>query len=338
MGTTPFLLQKHAILRTDSQEVIREHVTHYLCPHRMRLFNGPRLASRLSAVSFDQLAIIELQYGANVEIDPVEESNVYLFRITLEGQGTIVYADRQVSMIQGGVTVTSPCQRALIQTSPNCHNIIVRVPRHRLEQRLSCRLEQRIDLPIIFDHYFPEHYPGTVFLLDTIKYFARLTDSLHQQNAPRQQIKLMEDYLYDSLLGLFINNYSQRLSGNPSPLPHYVKNAKTLIDQNLKQSIELETLASMVGVSKRTLQYGFQQFVGLPPKAYFTQQRMKSVHQALINAPRGHRVTDVIMQHGINSPGHFSAQYKEVYGVTPVQTLQSNREHTIDNELTNVLL
>ena len=128
------------------------------------------------------------------------------------------------------------------------------------------------------------------------------------------------------------------MSGKPSPLPHYVKSAKTRIDQNLKQGIELDTLASMVGVSKRTLQYGFQQFVGLSPKAYFTQQRMKSVHQALLDAPRGHRVTDVIMQHGINSPGHFSAQYKEVYGVTPVQTLQSNRAHTTGNELANVLL
>lgn len=337
MGTTSFLLQKHNILRTDSQDVIREHVTHYLCSHRMRLFDGPRLASRLSAVSFNQLAIIELQYGANVEIDPIEESNVYLFRITIEGQGTIVHADRQVSMIQGGVTVTSPCQRVLIQTSPNCHNIIVRVPRHQLEQRLSSRLGQRIDLPIIFDHYFPEHYPGTIFLLDTIKYFARLTDSLHQQPAPGQQIKLMEDYLYDSLLRLFMNNYSKCLSGNPSLLPHYVKSAKMHIDQNLKQGIELETLASMVGVSKRSLQYGFQQFIGLTPKAYFTQQRMKSVHQALLDAHRGHRVTDIIMQHGINSPGHFSAQYKGVYGMTPVQTLQSNPEHTAGNELANVL-
>ncbi len=336
MGTTPFLLQKHAIVRTDSQELIREHVAHHLCPHQMRLFDGPRLASRLSAVSFDQLAIIELQYGANVEIDPVEASNVYLFRITLEGQGAIVYADRQVSMVQGGVTVTSPCQSPLIQTSPNCHNIIVRVPRHCLEQRLSCRLEQRIDLPIIFDHYFPEHYPGTVFLLNTIKYFAHITDSFPSQNVPRQQIKLMEDYLYDSLLGLFMNNYSQRLSGNPSPLPRYVKTAKAHIDQNLKQGIELNALASLVGVSKRTLQYGFQQFMGLSPKAYFTQQRIKSVHQALMNAPRGQRVTDVIMQHGINSPGHFSTQYKEVYGVTPVQTLQSNSAHTTDNKLANV--
>lgn len=335
MGTTPFLLQKHAIVRTDSQELIHEHVAHYLCPHRMRLFDGPRLASRLSAVNFDQLAIIELQYGANVEIDPVEASNVYLFRITLEGQGTIIYADRQVSMVQGGVTVTSPCQDALIQTSPNCHNIIVRVPRQRLEQRLSCRLEQRIDLPILFDHYFPEHYPGTVFLLNTIKYFACITDSLHPQNAPHQQIKLMEEYLYDSLLGLFMNNYTQRLSGHPSPLPHYVKAAKTHIEQHLKQGIELNTLAALVGVSKRTLQYGFQQFMGLSPKAYFTQQRIKSVHQALMDAPYGYRVTDVIMQHGINSPGHFSAQYKEVYGVTPVQTLQSNRAHTTSNALAN---
>lgn len=333
MGTTSFLLQKHNILHTDSQETISERVTHYLCPHRMRLFDGPRLASRLSAVSFGHLAIIELQYGANVEIDPVEESDVYLFRITLEGQGTIVYADRQVSMVQGGVTVTSPCQRALIQTSPNCHNIIVRVPRRQLEQRLSLQLEQRIHLPIIFDHYFPEHYTGTLFLLDTIKYFAHLTHALPQH----QQAKLMEDYLYDSLLGMFLNNYSKQLSNNPTPLPHYVKSAKNHIDKRLKQGVELESLARRVGVSTRTLQYGFRQFLGLSPKAYFTQQRMMSVHQDLLEAPRGQRVTDIVMQHGINSPGHFSAQYKEVYGVTPVQTLQSNHYHTARSESSIVL-
>ncbi|WP_249978142.1 AraC family transcriptional regulator [Vreelandella olivaria] len=337
MGTASFLLQRHDILRTDSPDAIRERVSHYLCPHRMRLFNGPRLASRLSAVSFDQLAIIELQYGANVEIDPAEESNVYLFRITLEGQGAIVYDDRQVSMVQGGVTVTSPCQRSLIQTSPNCHNIIVRVPRRELEQRLSRRLEQRLDLPLIFDHYFPEHYPGTGFLLNTIKYFAQLTDALHQHHTQGQQVRLMEEYLYDSLLGVFGHNYSHRLHDSPSPLPHYVKSAKRHIDQNLKQGIEFAALACMVGVSTRTLQYGFQQFMGLSPKAYFTQQRMKSVHQALLDAHRGQRVTDIIMQHGINSPGRFSAHYKEIYGVTPVQTLQSNRYHTADSRSATVL-
>lgn len=57
---------------------------------------------------------------------------------------------------------------------------MVRVPRRQLEQRLSRQLEPRINLPIIFDHYFPEHYTGTVFPLDTIKYFARLTHVLPQ--------------------------------------------------------------------------------------------------------------------------------------------------------------
>ncbi|CAM3531906.1 AraC family transcriptional regulator [Halomonas casei] len=336
MGTTSFLLQKHDILHTDSRDAIHERVTQYLCPHRMRLFDGPKLASRLSAVSFEQLAIIELQYGANVEIDPTEESNVYLFRITLEGQGAIVYNDRQVSMVQGGVTVTSPYQHALIQTSQNCHNIIVRVPRHQLEQRLSRQLEQRLGFPLIFDHYFPAHYPGTGFLLDTIKYFARLTDTLPKHHDQCQQVKLMTNYLYDSLLGMFEHNYSSELKGIASPLPHYVKSAKKHIDQHLKQSIQLAALTHIAGVSTRTLQYGFQQFLGLSPKAYFTQQRIKSVHQALIDAPRGRRVTDIVLEHGINSLGHFSQQYKEVYGKTPVQTLQLNRNHT-SSEATFIL-
>lgn len=330
MAKTSFLLQKHGVLQTDSQDAIRERVTHYLCPHNMRLFDEAPLASRMSAVSFDQLSIIELQYGANVEIDPADESNVYLFRVTLEGQGAIIYHDRQVSMIQGGVTVTSPCQPALIQTSQNCHNIIVRIPRHQLEQRLARRLQQPVNLPIIFDHSAPEDSPGTEFLLNTIKYFAHFTD-LHLKNSGYQeQIKRMEDFLYDSLLGLFQHNYSQRLQREASPLPHYVKSAKQHIDQHLKQGIVLNSLAHKIGVSTRTLQHGFQQFMGLSPKAYFTQQRMQSVHKTLLEAPRGQRVTDIVLQHGINSLGHFATQYREVYGVTPVQTLHANHHHTMD--------
>lgn len=333
MAKTSFLLQKHGVLHTDSQDAIRERVAHYLCPHNMRLFDGTPLASRMSAVSFDQLSIIELQYGANVEIDPEDEANVYLFRVTLEGQGVIIYHDRQVSMVQGGVTVTSPCQRALIQTSQNCHNIIVRIPRHQLEQRLARRLQQPVNLPIIFDHYAPEHSPGTEFLLNTIKYFAHFTDLHLKHLGSEEQVKRMEDYLYDSLLGLFKHNYSQRLQANTSPLPHYVKSAKQHIDQHLKQGIALNTLAHKVGVSTRTLQYGFQQFIGLSPKAYLTQQRLQSVHETLLKAPRGQRVTDIVLQHGINSLGHFTTQYREVYGVTPVQTLHANHHHTMNRTL-----
>ncbi|WP_027966387.1 AraC family transcriptional regulator [Halomonas halocynthiae] len=330
MATTSFLLQKHGVLHTDSQDAIRERVTHYLCPHNMRLFDETPLASRMSAVSFDQLSIIELQYGANVEIAPVDESNVYLFRVTLEGQGALVYPDRQVSMVQGGVTVTSPCQRALIQTSQSCHNLIVRIPRHQLEQRLTHRLQQSLKLPILFEHCASAHSPGTEFLLNTIKYFARFSDVHLKQPVYHEQIKLMEGYFYDSLLGLFKHNYSQRLQAESSPLPYHVKSAKQHIDQHLKQGIAINALAQKVGVSTRTLQHGFQQFLGLSPKAYFTQQRMQSVHRTLLEAPRGKRVTEIVLQHGINSPGHFATQYKEVYGVTPVQTLHTNSHHTPD--------
>ncbi|MFG6667845.1 AraC family transcriptional regulator [Halomonas sp. HNIBRBA4712] len=328
MATTSFMLQKHGVLHTDSEDDIRERVAHYLCPHHMRLFGGQPLASRMSAISFDQLSIIELQYGANVEIDPEMESNVYLFRVTLEGQGKIVYADHQINMVRGGVTVSSPCQRALIQTSPHCHNIIMRIPRYRLEQRLAYRLQQPISFPLIFEHHAPGHSSTTDFLLNTIRYFANLTDfQLHSPNA-QEQLKRMEEYLYDSLLGLFEHNYSERLQLNTSPLPHHVKNAKQYIDQHLNKDIALETLARLVGVSARTLQYGFQRFMGLSPKGYLIQQRMQSVHATLVNARPGSRVTDIVLQHGINNPGHFASRYKKVYGVTPVQTLQNNRHHT----------
>ncbi|WP_252108084.1 MULTISPECIES: AraC family transcriptional regulator [unclassified Halomonas] len=328
MATTSFILQKHGVLHTDSQDTIRERVAHYLCPHHMRLFDGQPLSSKMSAISFDQLSIIELQYGADVEIDPEAESNVYLFRVTLEGQGKIVYPDQKIDMVRGGVTVSSPCQRALIQTTQHCHNIIMRIPRHRLEQRLAHRLQQPISFPLIFEHYAPSYSPATDFLLNTIRYFASLSDFHLHSSTAAEQLKRMEDYLYDSLLGLFKHNYSQRLQLDTSLLPRHVKKAKQYMDQHLSQEITLETLAHHAQVSTRTLQYGFQRFVGLSPKAYLIQQRMQSVHETLVNARPGTRVTDIVLQHGINNPGHFASRYKKVYGITPVQTLYTNDHHT----------
>ncbi|MFC0267231.1 AraC family transcriptional regulator [Kushneria aurantia] len=328
MATMSFMLQRHGVLHTDSKEAIVERVTHYLCPHRMHLHNGTRLSSRFSVLHFKELAIIELCYGAHVEIAPEATPNVYLFRINLEGQGEIFYKDRQVRMVQGSATITSPCQTSLIHTSPNCHNIIVRVPRQLLEQRLSQHLAQPLRGPLLFDHYAPAHSPGSAFLLSTIHYLCHFPLNRLQPANDEAQIKRVEDYFCDSVLGLFNHTYSQHMSDTASPLPHYVKNAKAYIEQHITKPITLEALSHQAGVSIRTLQYGFRQFLGLSPGAYITRQRIKQIHQALLEAPKGQRVTDIVLQHGISSPGRFANQYKVIYGVTPVQTLNGNRHHT----------
>ncbi|MCG7602281.1 AraC family transcriptional regulator [Halomonas sp. McH1-25] len=327
MAAENFLLEKHNILSTSSQELICEQVSHCLSPHRMRLIDNTALTSHLCSMHLEHLSIIELQYGANVEIDPGELKDVYLFRLTLDGRGDIIYNNQTVLMSQGGVTISSPEQRSLIRTSPDCHNLIVKINRQQLENYLSRLLQQNLTGPIIFDHYFPPQHPGTGFIQSTVAYFSQV--SLHLRSSPEKQAQeaRMEDYFYESILKLFKHNYSEHLQGLPSILPRYVKIAKQHIDSHLRSVVTLDKLASLSGVSTRSLQHGFRNFLGLSPTAYLSRQRIRSIYRILKTAPPGTRVTDIVTEFGINNLGHFSAKYKAIYGETPQQTLKSGREN-----------
>lgn len=317
-----FLLAQHGILSTDSQEVISRQVSQYLCPHRMRLMGGPSLSSRMYGLMLDSLSIIELQYGAEVEIDPGEMSDSYLFRLTLDGHGDITYRDKVIPMNKGGITVSSPGEHGLIHTLEDCHNVIVRVEREALEQRLARALDQRLGGPIVFDHYFPPEHPGTKYLQRTIEYLVQVARHFNQATSLRSQMQLTEAFFLKSLLHLFSHNFSPLLSGRESALPHYVKAAKEHIDRHFTQPITMSELAAVANVSVRSLQYGFKQFLHTSPKEYVSRERMKAIHHALSQAGPQARVTDIVMAHGVNSLGHFATQYKAVYGQTPLDTMK----------------
>lgn len=322
MTTQTFLLAQHDILRTNSKDLISQQVAQFLCPHRMRLMGDPTLSSRLCGLMLEHLSIIELQYGARVEIDPGEMSDVFLFRLTLEGQGDITYRNKVVPMNKGGITVSSPSEHGLIHTLEDCHNIVVRVERAALEQRLSLRLGHRFSSPIVFDHYFAPDHPGTGYVKSTVEYVAQVARHLNKSACLRLQMRRMEEFFLDSLLDLFAHNFTSQLSGQESALPHYVKTAKEYIDHHLTQPITLIELAGVAKVSVRSLQYAFKQFLHISPKEYVLRERMRAIHRALASADSQAKVTDIVLAHGVNSLGHFATQYKAVYGLTPQETLK----------------
>ena len=83
-----------------------------------------------------------------------------------------------------------------------------------------------------------------------------------------------------------------------------------------------EQLAGILEVSRRTLYYAFNQWLGMGPNAYFEILRLHGVRKRLLagKAPIT-RVTDVANELGFNHLGRFSGQYYRLFGEYPRETL-----------------
>jgi AraC-like DNA-binding protein len=105
--------------------------------------------------------------------------------------------------------------------------------------------------------------------------------------------------------------------------PRPVKQAIDVIEAYPDRPLSVTAIARMVGVSARTLQDGFRRHVGFTPMAYARRVRLARVHHDLCEAdPQWETVADIAHRWGFAHLGRFAAAYREIYGVTPSQTLR----------------
>lgn len=102
-----------------------------------------------------------------------------------------------------------------------------------------------------------------------------------------------------------------------------VSTAKAYIMANLDQPLTLAQICQAVCTSQRSLQYGFQDMLGMGPMAFVKVQRLHGVRRSLLYAdPMPETVASIAQQWGFLSLGHFSRDYKNLFGESPSQTLQ----------------
>lgn len=102
-----------------------------------------------------------------------------------------------------------------------------------------------------------------------------------------------------------------------------VATAKAYIMDHLDQPLTLAEICQTACASQRSLHYGFQEMLGMGPMAFVKVQRLHGIRRALLYAePPPTTVAHIAHQWGFFSLGHFSRDYKQLFGESPSQTLQ----------------
>jgi transcriptional regulator GlxA family with amidase domain len=105
-----------------------------------------------------------------------------------------------------------------------------------------------------------------------------------------------------------------------------VLRAEEFMWENVGEPLTLDYICTGVNCNARTLIYAFKEKFGVGPMTYFKVRRLHAVREKLqTSMQRNVRIFDIAAEYGFWHEGHFSADYKAMFGMTPSQTREAAR-------------
>ncbi|MFM0741669.1 helix-turn-helix domain-containing protein [Paraburkholderia xenovorans] len=103
-----------------------------------------------------------------------------------------------------------------------------------------------------------------------------------------------------------------------------VAEAREYVVANRDRAINVPELCERLHVSRRTLQYCFQDVLGMAPATYLRAIRLNGARRELCSASRESRsVQDVAAAWGFWHLSQFATDYRKLFGVRPSETLKA---------------
>jgi len=121
---------------------------------------------------------------------------------------------------------------------------------------------------------------------------------------------------------VFSMNAGSPGSSSTPLLPRGVRRAIDAMRSNAGRDWSMKGLASVAGVSSRTLQRQFRIFLGKAPRETLRDIRFERARRELLQGAVEAKVTDIALRCGFPHGGRFSVEYRRRYGETPSQTLK----------------
>ncbi|TBW58163.1 helix-turn-helix domain-containing protein [Marinobacter halodurans] len=99
-----------------------------------------------------------------------------------------------------------------------------------------------------------------------------------------------------------------------------VDRARTYVLEHSEEPLSIMDLCNHVGASRRKLQYCFQDVLGISPVSFLRIMRLNAVHRILCRVSDEKQIQDVAADWGFWHLGHFTADYRNLFGERPSDT------------------
>lgn len=309
------------LFASNDAEYVRAQVGSVMKSHKLQItLAGTSLHARMYHVPLGALSLSRLDYGATASINPEPLESFYLVTMPVRGVAHIQSDGKHLDCSPKVAAVLNPEQAIRMCWHAGSEQIILKLPRPLLEQTLAGQLGRPLERPLVFDVGFrwQDSAPWRSLLSYLLACATQYPD-LSQHSLMHVQLEQM---VASALLLMQRHNYSDTPSRQRGTvLPRHVRRAQDYLQAHVHEPVTTAQLALISGISTRSLNAGFREFLGVSPTQYLRDLRLQRVHEELLNGASA-SVASVALRWGFEHMGRFAAQYRQAFGETPRQTLR----------------
>lgn len=116
------------------------------------------------------------------------------------------------------------------------------------------------------------------------------------------------------MLGM-VNFSARNESSSADRLDQIIEQAKTIMQEQVLQNVDLEALAEQLNISYSWFRKIFRDYTGHPPAKYFMLVKLRYAQSLLANTQES--IKEIAFSLGFKSTEHFYTTFKRVTGYTP---------------------
>ncbi|WP_375188201.1 helix-turn-helix domain-containing protein [Sphingobium yanoikuyae] len=234
-------------------------------------------------------------------------------------------AGRTVSLATAGKAIAINIAAVdRVDISPGHDSSAVIIHRSLLTERLALLLGRPIADPPLFEPVIDQN-SGQIAAIESLAALATTREFGLDLNQAKLTAMRLRDMLIDIVLETWPNTYSESLRRPPPMIaPRNVKLVIDFINEHPLANPSGAELANLTGASLRSLQAGFQRFVGSSITAYQRQIRLDRAREELIRNPSA-SIEEIALRWGFTNAGRFSRYFKAGFGVSPAKMANRRR-------------
>lgn len=321
------LLQQFQVLAARDREAVRGFIGDVFAPHSLTVLEGD-LDMQMHYAELPAVGAVFMKYGAKVRIET--RLNTWFGAVyPIEGYSEAISSHDRCRVEQNAAIILSPSDQLTVTVGRDTTLLVIKLDRVALERAAIRAFSRPLPGPLVFDMHM-DRLSGKALT------FWRLAELLVRElTTPSGGIRdpalcgQMELLMLQSLLSAQPIRTDAGEIDQPRLAPGYVKVAEAYMAAHADETLDLPTLCEITGVSRRTLNYGFQKYRGISPSQYLKNIRLERVRQDLLRGVPGASVTDAAMLWGFTQLGRFSGEYKKRFGEKPSETLLFARTRRI---------
>jgi len=251
------------------------------------------------------------------KVDPFSGRNdYYALCIILDGSSTWKFCGETLDLFVGDSVVLNPSDAFYLSCKKYCRAIIIKFQLDALSLDIS-------DL----GYYIPKS--GIVF--DKKKSSARKSVALSIALLEMLTDECSEfdltniSYLYKLLISVMIKNHSHNLFEFKVSQPvsdRYIERVRKYVINNSESVLNCDDIASLCGISKKSVFNTFRKELGITPMAYVRSIKLELVYKDLSERGKVKSITEVAVSYGFLNVGRFSGYYRDCFGELPSETIR----------------